>query len=179
MITDRLTHMKKPKTEVSIDIPGRFVNKIADVISPALTLIVNAVRMGGKWPKLWSQEEVTILPKTSSPASYDECRNVSCTSLFSKLCESFMLEMIHEEIQPEPHQFGGRRGVGPDHLLSELITNIMETLDDNRSCASLISVDMSKAFNRVDHNVCLQAMAEQGASNQTLKMTASFLEERI
>ena len=75
-------------------------------------------------------------------------------------------------------QFGGRKGAGTDHMLAELITEQLEHLDDNRAAVAFISVDLSKAFNRMAHGHCLRSMAEQGASNQTLNMTASFLENR-
>ena len=177
-VISRLIHMKKPKSSVSIDLPSRLINDIAHVFAHPLTRIINAVRRGEGWPRIWKVEEVTVIPKGSWPTEYEGCRNVSCTSVFSKLCETFFLDQLHEEIPPEPHQFGGLKGVGPDHLLSELVTDIMESLDDNRACATLISVDLSKAFNRVDHNVCIQQLAAHGASNQTLRMTANFLDNR-
>lgn len=42
----------------------------------------------------------------------------------------------------------------------------------------MISVDLEKAFNRMDHQTCLTKLAESGASNQTLGMAAAFLEKR-
>lgn len=75
-------------------------------------------------------------------------------------------------------QFGGRKGAGTDHMLSEMITDQLECLDDNRACTTFISVDFAKAFNRMDHGHCLRSLAAHGASNQTLRMAAAFLEGR-
>ena len=41
-----------------------------------------------------------------------------------------------------------------------------------------MSIDLAKAFNRVDHQHCLNSLKQRGASNQTLLLTAAFLEER-
>ena len=62
-------------------------------------------------------------------------------------------------------------------MLTELITDQLECLDDNRAANTFISVDLAKAFDRMNHDQCLASMAEQGASTQTLRMAASFLED--
>ena len=50
--------------------------------------------------------------------------------------------------------------------------------DDNCAATTLISIDLEKAFNRMQHQNCLRKLAKYGASNQTLALTAAFLEER-
>ena len=124
---------------------------------------------------IWKIEEVSIIPKSGWPSEYDQCRNISCTFIFSKLCETYMLDQLYEEIPPEVHQFGEVKKQSADHLLAKLVTQVMEDLNDNRSATSLILVDLSKAFNFVDHTVCTDKLASHGASNQTLLMAANFL----
>ena len=89
-----------------------------------------------------------------------------------------MLDWILEEVEQEDSQFGGFKGSGTDHLLAELITTTMEQLDDNRAAVGLVSVDMAKAFNRMDHSACIEALADQGASTQTIGLVANFLRNR-
>ena len=91
------------------------------------------------------------------------------------MAETFLLDQLYTENPPELHQFGGVRGVEADHLLTEMITGIMENIDDNRVCTNLISLDMLKAFNHMDHGNCITKLAENGASSQTIRMAASFL----
>ena len=177
-VLDRLVEMKKPKSSVSIDPPSRFINSHADLFAPMLTVIINFVLQGGEWPRLWSEEEVSIIPKSSHVEDYNGCRNISCTSVFSKLCETFMMDCLHEEVTLIGPQFRGLKGSGPPHLLIELLTKTLEQLDDNRAVVNLISLDFQKAFNRMDHSVCINALASRGASNQTLKIVTSFLSGR-
>ena len=177
-VCSRLVHLKKPKSAVSIDPPTRFVNKSAHVVAVALTPIVNAVRRGEGWPAIWRQEEVSVIPKTGWPESYDQCRNVSCTSIYSKLCESFLLDQLYEEIEPEPHQYGGLKGRSGEHLLAELVTEVMENLDDNRAATAVTSIDLSKAFNRMEHRNCIQRLVDNGATQETVDMVVNFLTAR-
>ena len=43
---------------------------------------------------------------------------------------------------------------------------------------SILSVDFSKAFNRMDHRLCLDALREKGASTESLAMVKAFLTGR-
>ena len=52
---------------------------------------------------------------------------------------------------------------------------IMDTLENKGAAANLMSVDFAKAFNRMDHHRCLEALADLGASMESIDWTASFL----
>ena len=41
-----------------------------------------------------------------------------------------------------------------------------------------MTIDYQKAFNRMEHDHCISMLARKGASNQSLQMVASFLEQR-
>ena len=170
--------LKKPASAISIDLPPKLLNRFVGVLSPVLTHIINGVRTTGVWPSIWKLAEETIIPKKESPESLDECRNISCTSVFSKLCESYLLEDLQKEVTLSVSQYGGIKGSGPDHYLVDLLTDLNSALDDNRACVSLLAIDFQKAFNRMNHQVCLSALAARGASNQTLNMAAAFLDKR-
>lgn len=96
-------------------------------------------------------------------------------SVFSKLAEIYLMDNLRREVALDPTQFGGCKGAGTEHLLVELVTEQMKFLDDNRAATTMISVDLEKVFNRMNHLQCLEKMAKKGASNQTIRMTASFL----
>ena len=49
---------------------------------------------------------------------------------------------------------------------------------DNRACVSLMSLDFSKAFNRLDHAHVLRSYTRLGASTQVISLFASFLSGR-
>ena len=153
----RLSKMKKPSSAVTIDPIPCMINLHTDIYADILTPIYQTILEGERWPLTWASEEVSVIPKTSFPDSLDQCRNISCTSVFSNLGESFMLDSLVKEIRPDDNQFGGFKGSGTVHLLTELVTSTMACLDDNRAASTLISIDLSKAFNHMDHRLCLLA----------------------
>ena len=165
VVADRLRSLRKPSSCVEIDLLAKCVAPLAASFAVALTPIINHVRKQGQWPGIWKREEGTVIPKSGAPTEFDQCRLISCTLLFSKLCEGFLLDQL-----TDARQFGRTK-----HLLVKLVT---DQLDDNRACTTLISIDLEKAFNKMCHMACLNKLAERGASNQTLSMVAAFLEHR-
>ena len=177
-VAERMRLIKKPKSYTSIDIPPAVFNKCIDSLATATTPIFNLIRQSGWWPEIWKIEEVTIIPKTSHPTTLDETRNISCTSIFSKLAEEFMLQELQKDVRLSECQFGGRKGCGTEHLLAELSDDIAFALEDNRACVNLMSLDYSKAFNRMAHDHCLRNLAKQGATKESLAMVFAFLKGR-
>ena len=170
--------IKKPKSIVSIDIPTPVLSRCTGSLAVALSPVLNLIRTSAWWPGIWKSEEVTIIPKTPHPDGLDQTRNISCTSIFSKLAESFLISGILSEIDLPETQYGGKKGSGTEHLLAELSTDILRGLDDNRTCVTLMSLDFAKAFNRMSHQFCLRALALAGASSQIISMVYGFLEGR-
>ena len=97
-VTDALQKIKKPRSYVSIDIPPPVLKLCYDHLAAPLTPIVNLALNSTWWPSIWKCEEVSVIPKGSRPDSLDQTRNISCTSIFSKLTETFLLRRMDEEI---------------------------------------------------------------------------------
>ena len=174
-VSKRLRHFKKPKSRVKGDIFPRLVTDYSDLLAVPLTKIFNLTMWTYHWPTQWKLETVTVIPKGSNAGSYGECRNLSCTPLFSKVCESYMLDRINTETNPDPLQYGGIKKCGVEHFLLQSWDKILRGLEDNRGSIGLISIDFAKAFNRMSHQACINAFKKKGASNQTLNLIASFL----
>ena len=132
------------------DIPPNLVPLVISTISVPLSDIFNSTLTTG-WPDPWRREYQTIIPKKSSPTSLNECRNLSCTNYFSKLLESFVLEGLISEVPVSENQFGGLRGCGTNHFLMSMWQNILEGIEEENTAVALMSIDFSKAFNRMSH----------------------------
>ena len=177
-VAARIKHARKPKSMVEGDLFPDLVTKLSDVLAIPITKIFNHAILLQKWPSQWKVETVTVIPKGKDAQSFDECRNLSCTPLFSKILEGYMMEYIMQETGIDKHQYGGLKGTGTEHFLLDSWDNILRTLEDNRSSVNLITIDYSKAFNRMQHQACLNAYARKGASSQTLGLIYSFLKGR-
>ena len=178
-VLKRIKSAKKPNSTVPGDIAPVLFKKFPELLSQPATIIFNAVTRTGKWPTPWKREYVTIIPKTPYPTEVKECRNISCTNFLSKVYESFVLEWGREEVRPKLNQYGGEKGASATHLLVEVMSDVTSALEDNRAGMVLSAIDFSKAFNRLDHEKCLESFAKKGASNQVLGLLSSFLSGRL
>ena len=92
--------MKKPASQVKGDIPPELVAPLADILAEPLETVFRQVYEELEWPAVWKMETVTAIPKNNSPEDLSELRNISCTPLFSKLLESFVLDRLRKETKP-------------------------------------------------------------------------------
>ena len=177
-IAAALKNCKKPKSNVRGDIDRRLVSKFHDIIAIPLGIIYGQVYDTLEWPRIWSTETVHLIPKNSCPDGLKQLRNLSCTPLFSKVLESFLLRSLKDSTKLAPNQYGGLKGSGVDHFLVDSWNDILSPLEDNRASINLLSIDFEKAFNRMDHNECILALRKLGASEPDLELVSCFLRGR-
>ena len=177
-VATRLRQFKKPKSMVKHDIFPALINDAAAALAGPLTHIYNTITVTGIWPLKWKEEFVTPIPKKTVPESVNDLRNISCTALFSKVYESFVLGWLGEQVGMRSNQMGGMKGAGTEHYLVELYQLILESLEDPRAASVLTSIDYAKAFNRLDFLHCLRSLAAKGASSELLQIVSSFLTSR-
>ena len=177
-IAARLRTFKKPNSRVKGDIFRQLVTKYSDILSEPLHNIFRAAFSIGVWPDLWKRETVIAIPKCARPKGLGDLRNLSCTPLFSKVMESFILDQLKREVRVGDAQFGVLKGSGVNHFLIETWDQILNALEDNRAVSTLASIDFEKAFNRVCHHECLTALGALGASPSTINMIRAFLTGR-
>ena len=177
-ISSRLRHFKKTNSRVPGDVFKQLTSEYSDLFAIPLEIIYSKCFTNAEWPQLWKNETVTVIPKCSRPSELSELRNLSCTPLFSKVMESFILEKLKNEAPLGDNQFGGRKGSSVDHFLVESWDCILRAIEDPNAAISLASIDFEKAFNRMCHHQCIASAEALGASSSTVAMIRAFLTGR-
>ena len=178
-VVKRLTSFKKPKSMVKGDIFPAVVNRAAPYLASPLLHIYNTITLTQSWPDSWKVEYVTPIPKKTLPQSPSDLRNISCTMLFSKVYESFVLQWLGEQITLRTNQYGGVKGSGTEHFLVQLWQKVLENIEDPRAGTLLTSIDFAKAFNRLDFSHCINCLKAKGTSPNLIRIVASFLTGRV
>ena len=178
-VVARVLKFHKPKSRVKGDIFPGLVNRVAPSLSIPLTHIFNTITISHEWPALLKVEYVTPIPKKGSPQSPNDLRNISCTQLFSKIYESFILEGVTNQVHLRNNQYGVIKGRGTEHFLVDLWQRVLENIEDSRAGALLTSFDYTKAFNRLDINHCLRCLSMKGANGKLVNIIASILSGRV
>ena len=118
-------------------------------------------------------------PNTSFK-SEDDLRNISKTKFLSKCYESFIADWLLPIIQPyiDPGQCG-MKGLSITHYLVKLL-HFIHTVWDKRQPHTVLAacIDLSKAFNRIDHSLVVQDLYDMHTPSWLLKIIASYLSGR-
>lgn len=179
-VLKRIKKARKPHSIVPGDLPPRLVKSFADILAGPVTLIYNQISITAEYPEQWKVEHQIPIPKVTPPTSEDELRNISKTPFFSKVYESFIGEWLLKIVEPflDPGQCG-LRGSSITHYLIQLLHFVFSTLDLRQPHAVLAAcVDLSKAFNRVDHSLLIQDLYDMHTPAWLLRIIISYLSGR-
>ena len=89
-----------------------------------------------------------------------------------------VLNQLRGELEPDPTQYGGLPKCGVEHMLIDLWEEVLDGMEGGKSAAVILGVDYEKAFNRMEHGVCLEQLRRLGASEGSLSLVQAFLEGR-
>ena len=151
-----LSRMKS--TSAGVD--GISVNLLKIVypfISRHLLYFINFILTSSKYPNNWKISRVVPIPKSGRQLSLNNMRPISILPSMSKIVEFIMKEQITKWIESKgllnECQYGFRRGRNTGLLLTCLTDTIRKFLNEGK-VSVVVSVDLSKAFDLVDHS-CL------------------------
>ena len=77
-------------------------------------------------------------------------------------------------MQIDDVQFGNRKGRSTTHYLVKLVDEILKHTDQAKSLSRIIITDLSKAFDRVDHNIVIPKLLNMGARPALLPWICDF-----
>ena len=176
----RIVKAKKPTGQVPGDLPKKLVKHCVDVLAPPVTMIFNKITQSAIFPPQWKIEHQIALPKVFPPECEDDLRNIAKTPFFSKVYESFVGGWLLPIIKPflDPGQCG-LKGLSITHYLIKLLHFVHATLDLKNPHAVLAAcIDLSKAFNRVDHTLVIQDLYDMHTPAWLLRILISYLSNR-
>ena len=145
--------------------------------------IINAAFLSGEFPE--TEKESIVIPKLKNgaldhelPSSY---RPVNNTTSPSKLAEIGMLEQLNEhltanDILPE-YQSGFRTYHSTETALVKVHSDILESIDTGKSVL-MICLDLSSAFDTVDHQILLNELQDIGIQGTALSLFRTYLQNR-
>jgi hypothetical protein len=176
----KIIKAKKPNGLVPGDLPKKLVQTCASTLAVPAVIIFNQITNCAVYPAQWKIEHQIALAKVPSPETEDELRNIAKTPFLSKVYESFVGGWLLPIIKPylDPGQCG-LKGFSITHYLIKLLHFVHTTLDLRQPHSVLAAcIDLSKAFNRVDHTLVIQDLYDMHTPSWLLKIVISYLSDR-
>jgi len=181
-ITDVFYQLKKLKNKGSgsDELSPWVLKDCACFLAPVITLFINHSLRVGKFPKCLKSANVVPIPKSSNPASIEDFRPISMLPALSKVFErvvlnKFILPTVAPSIHSSQFAYIPRPGTGTTSALVLLYHHILKFLDTSSGAVRLLSVDFSKAFDKLSHAVVIEACSQLGLSLQLINWIKNFL----
>ena len=156
----------------------------SDVMAPLICRLANLSFADGVFPTCFKLAQVTpLLKKTSldedDPANY---RPISNLNTISKVIERLALARFLPHVAASgnfsPLQSAYRKHHSTETALLKILGNLYRIIDEKKT-AVLIGLDLSAAFDTIDHNILMERLHSVfGVSDVALKWIGTYLQGR-
>lgn len=145
------------------------------LISLHLLVLFNAIIKHGYVPAEFGIGVVIPLLKDDSldSTNLDNYRGITLSPVLSKIFENCLLMRFSDYFFTSDLQFGFKRGVGCRDALS-LFSSTVQYFTNNGSTVSVAALDMSKAFDRVNHYALFLKLMKRGVPICVIKLLSDW-----
>ncbi|XP_065642240.1 uncharacterized protein LOC136073891 [Hydra vulgaris] len=163
------------------EINTNVLKSVFDIIELPLFIIFKLSLKNGDFPDQLKLAKIIPIYKNGDDSLESNYRPISILSCFSKVLERIMYNRIYNFIDKNnilyPKQFGFRRNHCTEHAVMDLASNILKGFDGNNYTLGVF-VDLSKAFDTVDHEILLYKLKNYEIQNTNIKWLESYLQNR-
>ena len=178
-IMKHINSMKSGKAADIYGITAEHIKFSSPLIIKVLCHLTNMALATGKLPPTYKLGAVTPVPKKSKPPKQPgNYRRITITSIVGKVVEKQMIAQLRPTLDrlQSRLQFGFSKGISPIYA-AVVLTEIMAEAKDCKEELHITFMDTSKAFDVVSHIGMLNALHEQGISDNTWHLFDSLYDE--
>ena len=172
----------KAKTSFGFDgISSNRLKQIANIIASPLSLITNQSLITGIFPDQLKIAKVIPLFKKDDRHIFDNYRPISLLPAISKVIEKIVYKQLYDYFVKNKLIYSSQYGFRKDHSTElaslELCDRILGYLDEGKLPITIF-LDLSKAFDTLDHKILLSKLKYYGVNGIALKWFHSYLTNR-
>ena len=162
-------------------ISAKFFKLGAPALCHILSPLINKCYQFGIFPQPLKLARVIPIFKGGSADTPSNYRPISIISIISKLIEKLtynrLISFINSNSILTNNQFGFRNGHSTTHAITNIHEKILDNIDNDKHTAT-IYLDLSKAFDCVNHNILLNKLRHYGIRGTALDFFRSYLSNR-
>lgn len=150
-------------------------------IIPFIVHLVNYCIETASFPSIWKSSFLLPIPKVALPTQLSELRPISILPTMSKIVERILEGQIKNYVDKynllPSFQSGFRRDYSCATALLKVTDDILQAADRGE-LTTLVLLDYSKAFDRLNHQLLLAILQHLGFKNDACKLIKSYLTGR-
>ena len=170
-----------PKKSVPDKIPPKFVILGAPSLSNILSVLINDCFANGKFPNILKIAKVVPIHKDGPKDTPSNYRPISILPVLSKLIEKLtydrLIKYLNKKSILSNSQFGFRSAHSTTHAITSIYEKVLENVDNDEHSISIF-LDLSKAFDSVNHKILLNKLEHYGIRGISLSFFKSYLSNR-
>ena len=163
------------------EISTETIKILSAVISPTLFLIINKCILNGTVPDEMKVSKIKPLFKKGDATLLNNHRPISLLPCVSKIFERVLFNQLYEYFDRNDlltqHQYGFRKNHSTEFAAMELIDRVANLLELGKIPFNLY-VDLSKAFDVLNHDILLSKLEFYGLNELTIKLIKIYLSNR-
>ena len=153
--------LKNTKSTGADNITLQHIKDSLPATMPFLLTIINTSIATNKFPSQWKHAEVCTIHKKGNTTDPSNFRPISLLSTLSKILEKEIANQLQTYLESHnllnKYQYAYRRHTSTEDALLNITETAYKAID-NGEITLLVLLDMSKAFDSVNHNILLHKL---------------------
>ena len=167
------------KASMTSSIPPIFLKDNSSICCKPLTGIINDGISNSTFDRGLKLADLTPVHKAEDTVSKKNYRNISLLPVVSKIFEKLLQGQISNYVEKYLSVFlcGYRKGYSAQHALLTMLEKWRISLDKGGFGGGVL-MDLSKAFDTLDHDLLIAKLHAYGFSKNALRLIKSYLTDR-
>lgn len=160
----------------------KIIQSVTNEISEPLSHIFNLTFINGNIPDNLKKALIMPVFKMNENNEFKNYRPISVLTCFSKLLEKLMYKRLIKFIEKNkiltPHQHGFRENRSTELAIIEFTNRLTNAIDNGQFTVGIF-LDLSKAFDTINHRILIQKLEHYGIRRITKLWFQDYLKNRI
>jgi len=178
----RIIDQLKNKKSSGIDgISTKLIKTLKNEITKPLSVLINKSLAEGVFPKELKIAKIIPIYKAKDRDSLNNYRPISLLPSISKIYEKVVFKRLYTFLDNNDLIYESQYGFRPKHstidAIIEFINKVCTAIEKSETSVGVF-LDLSKAFDTIDHNILLNKLNFYGIRGKALDWFRSYLDHR-